>query len=44
MTLNEKYINYKIVGIINLYNFGIKFDFIRDYIKKNYEFFAWNHL
>jgi hypothetical protein len=28
----------RIVGLINLYNFGIKFDTIRDYIK-NYEFF-----
>jgi hypothetical protein len=25
MTLNEKVINYKIVGLVNLYNFGIKY-------------------
>jgi hypothetical protein len=33
MILNEKLINYKVLDHINLYNFGIKFNFIRDYIK-----------
>jgi hypothetical protein len=27
MILNEKVINYKIVGFFNLYNFDTKFDF-----------------
>jgi hypothetical protein len=43
MTLNEKVINYKVLDPIILYNFGIKFDFIRDHMK-NYDFFVWNHL
>jgi hypothetical protein len=34
MTLNKKVINYKIVSLINLYNFGIKFDLIQDHMKK----------
>jgi hypothetical protein len=34
MILNEKVINYKIVGLVSLYNFDIKFDFIRDHMKK----------
>ena len=34
MTLNEKVINYKILDLVILYNFGIKFDFIQDYMKK----------
>jgi hypothetical protein len=34
MTLNENFINYKIVGLVNLYNFRKKFDFIRDHMKK----------
>jgi hypothetical protein len=34
MILNKKVINYKIVGLVNLYNFSIKFDFIQDYMKK----------
>jgi len=34
MTLNEKVINYKVLNVIILYNFDIKFDFIREYIKK----------
>jgi hypothetical protein len=38
MILNEKVINYKIIDLVNLYNLGIKFDFIRNYMK-SYEFF-----
>jgi hypothetical protein len=34
MTLNEKFINYKVLDLVILYNFDIKFDFIRDHIKK----------
>jgi hypothetical protein len=34
MTLNEKVINYKILDLAILYNFDIKFNFIRDYMKK----------
>jgi hypothetical protein len=34
MTLNKKVINYKIVDLVNLYNFGIKFDFIQDHMKR----------
>ena len=34
MTLNEKGINYKVLDIIKLYNFDVKFVFIRDSIKK----------
>jgi len=34
MTLNEKVIDYKILGLVNLYNFDIRFDFIQRYIKK----------
>jgi len=33
-TLHEKVTNYKIVGLTNLYNFDIKFNFIQDRIKK----------
>ena len=32
--LHCKVINYKILGVVNLYNFDIKFDFIRDHMKK----------
>ena len=39
MTLNENVINYIVLDLTILYNFDIKFDFIRDYI-----FFVWNHL
>ena len=39
MTLNEKVFNYKVLDLVILYNFGIKFDFIRDHIKSN-EFFC----
>ena len=34
MILNEKVINYKILDLIKLYNFGVKFNFIRDHMKK----------
>ena len=34
MTLNEKVVNYKVLDLIILYNFGIKFDFNRDHMKK----------
>jgi len=34
MTLNEKVINYKVLDLVILYNFDIKFDFIRDHMKK----------
>jgi hypothetical protein len=34
MILNEIVINYKVVGLVNLYNFGIKFHFIQDHMKK----------
>ena len=33
MTLNEKVINYKILVLVNFYNFIIKFDFIRNHMK-----------
>jgi len=33
MTLNEKVINYKFLGIINLYKLGVMLDFIRDDMK-----------
>ena len=34
MTLNKKVANYKVLDLVILYNFGIKFDFIRDHMKK----------
>jgi len=34
MTLNEKFVNYKVLDLVILYNFGIKLDFIRDHMKK----------
>ena len=34
MTLDEKVINYKIVDLVKLYNFGIKFVFLRDHMKR----------
>jgi len=34
MTLNEKVINYKVLDLVILYNFDIKFDFIRDHMRK----------
>ena len=43
-TLNEKVINYKVLDIVILYNFDIKFIFIRDHMKKVMNFFTYNHL
>jgi len=40
MILNKKVINYKIVDLIIIYNFDIKFDFIRDDMKKLWIFFT----
>ena len=34
MTSNEKVINYKVLGLVILYNLDIKFDFIQDHMKK----------
>ena len=34
MVSNEKVINYKVVDLIEIYNFDIKFVFIRLYLKK----------
>ena len=34
MILNEKVINYKILDLVKLYNFSIKFIFIGDSMKK----------
>ena len=34
MTSNEKVVIYKVLDLVILYNFAIKFDFIRDYMKK----------
>jgi hypothetical protein len=34
MILNEKAINYKVLDFVILYNFNIKFDVIRHYMKK----------
>ena len=34
MTLNENVINYNVLDLVILYNFDIKFDFIRDHMKK----------
>jgi hypothetical protein len=36
MTLNKKVINYKVLDLVILYNFDIKFEFIRNYMKKLY--------
>jgi hypothetical protein len=33
MILNQKVINRKVLDLVILYNFDIKFDFIRDYMK-----------
>jgi hypothetical protein len=44
MTSNEKVINYKILDLVIIYNFNIKFDFFRNYTKKLQIFFAWDHL
>ena len=40
MTLNEKVINYKILDLVILYNFDIKFDFIWDHMKKLWFFYV----
>jgi len=40
MTSNDKVINYKVLDLVILYNFVIKFDFIRDDIKKLWIFLA----
>ena len=37
MSLNENVIILKILGLVNLYNFDIKFDIIQDHIK-SFEF------
>jgi hypothetical protein len=34
MILNKKFINYKVFDLVILYSFDIKFDFIRDHMKK----------
>jgi hypothetical protein len=34
MILNKKVINYKVLNLVILYNFDIKFNFIRDHMKK----------
>jgi len=34
MTSNKKVINYKVLDLVIPYNFDIKFDFIRDHMKK----------
>jgi hypothetical protein len=34
MILNKKVINYKVLDLVILYNFNIKFDFILDHMKK----------
>ena len=39
MTFNESFITYKVLDHVILYNFDIKFDFVRDHIK-SYEFFC----
>ena len=40
MTLNENDISYKVLDLVILYNFGIKFDFIQDHMKKLCIFFC----
>ena len=42
MILNEKLINYKVLDLVNLYNFNIRFDLNQDYMK-SYDFFVLNH-
>jgi hypothetical protein len=34
MTLNEKVVNYKVVDLVEYYNFDIKFVFIKQQIRK----------
>ena len=38
MILNEKVFNYKVLDLVIIYNFGIKFDFIQNYMKKLWTF------
>ena len=40
MTSNEKIINYKVLDLVILYNFDIKFDLIQDHMKKLWFFCA----
>jgi hypothetical protein len=40
MTLNEKVVNYKIVDLVEYYNFDIKFVFIKQQIRKAIKFFV----
>ena len=40
MTLNEKVVNCKVLDLVILYNFGIKFDIIQDHMKKLLIFFC----
>ena len=39
MILNIKVRNYKILDLVELYNFGLKFVFIQDHIRKLWIFF-----
>jgi hypothetical protein len=34
MILNKKNVNYKVLNLVILYNFDIKFDFIQDHMNK----------
>jgi hypothetical protein len=40
MILNKKVINYKVLDLVILYNFNIKFDFILDHMKKLWFFYV----
>ena len=42
MTLNESVVNYKILDLIKLYNFDIKFVFIRNHMKTLWNFLSKN--
>jgi len=42
MTLNESVVNYKILDLMKLYNFDIKFVFIRNHMKKLWNFLSKN--
>jgi len=39
MTSNVRFIIYRVLDLIILYNFDIKFDFIQDHMEKNINFF-----
>ena len=41
--LNQKYLNYKVVDVIEYYNFDIKFIFVEHHMKKLWSFFAAYH-